>query len=365
MRPIQAHRLGAVLLPVFLIPLTSLCACRSGDDPARARALLVVLPGATGVEFTRASVSYRVVDRYPGAPTLRSLRDALAGHGCTVLDKDPLNPEPVLRLNRWTDYEPDGGGAATLIWTGAWTCGPRGEVVMFSLHATRERAEQPSSPLEVQGAYYSPAQLRAARRLTGSVEDLAPDRSFGNSKNVRLSASYQTCSVCGSTREKVNDGPWKVLYASPASPTHEHHWEDGVSFGAPVRDGQVVLVRLRVALDDARWAYGAFVLESQRMNPHERTDYRWIARTDGGSVLDPTDAAVSQGMARAQNRVTFGPFSIPWSAHIRRSGFLYYPRFPGSGHSSSDWQLCITDLTSFAGIDAGNLRFVHRTSPVD
>jgi hypothetical protein len=194
----------------------------------------------------------------------------------------------------------------------------------------------------------------------GSAESLFTN----NGSRTRRHVSLETCSICGSTREKVNEGPWKILYESPNAAGHEHHWESGVSSSMQVNDGRVVLTRLRLALDVPSYACGAFVLQSQRLEP-ERTDYKWIVRTDGGSVLASGNAAVSTGLARQQSAVAFGPFHISWSGHDAGSGFVFYPRFPGAGRSSDDWELCVTDLTSFERLDAADSRFAYKTSPVD
>jgi len=342
-----------------------LASCGAGEDPERARALLVVTPGATDLKSTQAGVSYRVADRYPASATIESLGDALANHQCTVAERDPFNPEPGLPFNRWTEYTPDEGGARRLVWSGAWTCPPDGDVVIFGFQTTREGTIEPSTSLEVKGAYYSSRQLRAIRKQIGAGGGTSGSL-FSGGRSTRQQTSYQTCSVCESTRKRVDGGPWKILYENATSPAHEHQWSDGVSTGTPVSDGRVVLVRRRTKLDDPFFVYGAFILESERSDPKARTDYRWILRTDGSSVLDPTNASASQGSAKEQGRVTFGPFSIPWSGGATGNGFLYYPRFPGSGRSSDDWELCITELSSFTKIDdAANPRFVYKTSPAD
>jgi len=81
--------------------------------------------------------------------------------------------------------------------------------------------------------------------------------------------------------------------------------------------------------------------------------------------LDQNNPAVSTGVARDQHRIVFGPFTIPWSGEAQGSGFVSYARIPGGARSSDDWELSMTDLTSFAGVDAADRRFVYRTSRVD
>jgi hypothetical protein len=108
-----------------------LAACGQDADPKRARDLLVVIPGAADVQSSQGTVSYKVNDRYPAESTIKSLSDALAQRQCTVSERDPLNADPVLRLNEWTEHTPPGGGATTLSWNGAWSCQPMGDVVIF------------------------------------------------------------------------------------------------------------------------------------------------------------------------------------------------------------------------------------------
>jgi hypothetical protein len=133
--------------------------------------------------------------------------------------------------------------------------------------------------------------------------------------------------------------------------------------GANVADGQAILVRRRVDLDSPVFAYAAFILENQRIEPQETTDARWVMRTDGGSVLDPKNAAVKAGSAQDQSRIVFGPFSVPWSGGRKNAGFVYYARSPGAGGFSDDYELAITNLKSFDGLDAADLQFTYRFFP--
>jgi hypothetical protein len=105
----------------------------------------------------------------------------------------------------------------------------------------------------------------------------------------------------------------------------------------------------------ARFGFPGFrlrrvILENQRFEPQERTDARWILRTDGGSVLDPKNAAVKTGSAQDQSRIVFRPFSVPWSAGGKNAGFVYYAQFPGGGVFSDDYELAITNLKSLDGL---------------
>jgi hypothetical protein len=234
-----------------------------------------------------------------------------------------------------------------------------GDVVIFGFETVRG----PVTSLTVNGMYVSATQLKVIRQQAGRRETVESPVSAHRNDSRRT--AYQSCSICGSTRTRVDEDPWKVLYMNAGASPHEHHWEDGVHTGTAATDGQVVLVRRRQKPDDPAYTYGAFILDSERIEPQERTDYRWILRTDGGSVLDPAHPSVSQGSATNQNRVTFGPFTISWSGHEAGKGFLYYPRFAGSVRTSDDWELCLTQLSSFSNIDAADPQFVYKTSPVD
>ena len=127
----------------------------------------------------------------------------------------------------------------------------------------------------------------------------------------------------------------------------------------------MILVRRKVDLDSPAFAYGAFILENQRFEPQERTDGRWVLRTDGGSVLDPKNAAVKTGSAQDQSRIVFGPFSVPWSSGGKNAGFVYYARSPGGGGFSDDYELAITNLKSLDGLDAADPQFTYRFFPAN
>jgi hypothetical protein len=131
-----------------------------------------------------------------------------------------------------------------------------------------------------------------------------------------------------------------------------------------IADGQLILVRRKLDLDSPAFAYAGLILENQRVEPRERTDARWVLRTDGGSVLDPKNAAVKTGSAQDQSRLVFGPFSIPWSAGAKNAGFVYYARSPGGGGFSDDYELAITNLKSFDGLDAADSQFTYRFFPL-
>jgi hypothetical protein len=174
-------------------------------------------------------------------------------------------------------------------------------------------------------------------------------------------------------RGKRDDKAWSILYASPTSKPCAHDWQDGVNSGTPeIPDTRVVLVRKKLS-DSKTYVYGAFILREQRFEPDETMNYSWVFRMDGKGKFDPSDPAVQTGdalrqqptPAGPQKRMAFGPFDVPWSGARPGFGFVYYPRYPGAQRSPDDWELSVTDLTSFAGLDATDPRFVYKTSPVD
>src|SRR5580765_1707672 len=156
-----------------LLSASCLVSCQRQPDPIRVRTLLIVVPGATEVNLTQPVVAYKVADPYPAEATIKALDDALARAQCAVSDQDPFNPQPGLPFNRWTEFTRKEGEASRLVWMGAWTCQPDGDVVAFGLQTTRDAAHQPASAIEVKGAYYSSAQMREVRQMSGRVTRVA------------------------------------------------------------------------------------------------------------------------------------------------------------------------------------------------
>ena len=344
-----------------LLAAATAASCHRAPDPGRVRQLLAALPGASDMGADRNTVAYNLDERYPASATITALNRNLESNGCTVTNGDPFNPEPGLPFNKWMEYTPEGGGAPELLWTGAWQCKPSDDVVVFAFRTRRPTPDAPAPAFAVKGAYYPGEQVVAMRNyLAGSG---SRNLLFGTERRAPTrSVSYETCSVCGSVRKKENANDWVVVYDAP-SESHEHRWESGVSTGATVADGQVILVRRKVDLESPAFAYAAFILENQRFEPQERTDARWVLRTDGGSVLDPKNAAVKTGVAQDQRRIVFGPFSVPWSAGGKNAGFVYYARSPGGGGFSDDYELAITNLKSLDGLDAADSQFTYRFFP--
>lgn len=354
-------RLRRFVSVLALVAAATAASCHRGPDPGRVRQLLTVPPDASDAITDGNTVAYNVAERYPASEMINALNRNLEGNGCAMTQADPFNPEPGLPFNKWMEYTPEGGGVPDLLWTGAWQCKPSDDVVVFAFRTGRPSPDAPTPPFSVKGAYYPGDQVVAMRKYvagSGSRSLL-----FGTERrSATLSVSYETCSVCGSVRKKESDKDWVVVFAAPSQP-HDHKWERGVSTGAKVADGQVILVRRKLDLDSPAFAYAAFILQNQRFEPQERTDARWILRTDGGSVLDPNNVAVKMGSAQNQSRIVFGPFSIPWSGGGSNSGFLYYARSPGGGGFSDDYEVAMTNLKSFDGLDAADSQFAYRFFP--
>jgi hypothetical protein len=261
------------------------------------------------VTAERNTVSYSLDQRYPATATINELNRNFEGNGCAMTKADPFNPEPGLPFNKWTEYTPAGGGVPELLWTGGWECKPSGDVVVFSFRTRRPQPVTPTPAFAVKGAYFPSEQVVALRKYVGGSG--SRNLLFGSEKgSATRSVSYETCSICGSVRKKENGNDWVVVYDAHSEP-HEHHWDSGVSTGVKIADGQLILVRRKLDLDSPAFAYAGLILENQRVEPRERTDARWVLRTDGGSVLDPKNAAVKTGSAQDQSRLVFGPFSIP------------------------------------------------------
>src|ERR1039457_4140359 len=130
---------------------------------------------------------------------------------------------------------------------------------------------------------------------------------------TRQSNHYETCKLCKSTREITWTsliGPFlvtglqtNILYKSPGFAACQHQWEAGVTFGVDgsIPNGKVVLVRLGDS-------YGAFILTNQFLNP-ERMEFTWYLRTDGKSVFNEQDPAVTKGTGSG-SKIRFGPFNL-------------------------------------------------------
>ena len=182
-----------------------------------------------------------------------------------------------------------------------------------------------------------------------------------------FSSSAYTCKLCGSTRSVdrqyimgyfPKQTAVRVTYESPRFSSCTHDWNSGVSCSPPnpVPDGMVVLVR-------ENGKYGAFILRNQTSSP-ERAEYDWWYQSDGTGSLDTNSTTVSSGRGTTP-KIAFGSFNLSWSAHSTGSGWLYYKHSAGDSVTSNDLHLCITDLSSIAGVDAADVEWEYKATPVD
>lgn len=176
---------------------------------------------------------------------------------------------------------------------------------------------------------------------------------------------YQTCTVCGSTREMGSRTGERILYRSSRFAHGEHVWRDGISLAVPdpVPSGVVVLVR-RVPPDSEQMNYGAFILTNQTSDP-ERVSYRWYFRSDGSGVLDPKDGAVRSGEERDERRLEFGPFKISWSGSAEGAGYVYYDNFAHMPAEKNTTYICVTAEKDVSGINAVDPKWVYKFSPAE
>src|ERR1017187_572052 len=184
----------------------------------------------------------------------------------------------------------------------------------------------------------------------------------------RLSKHYETCKLCKSTRVITWTsliGPYlvtglhtNILYKSPSFASCQHQWEAGVSFGLgeSTPNGKVVVVRLGDSC-------GAFILTNQFLNP-ERMEFTWYLRTDGKSVFDAQDPAVTTGTGSG-SKIRFGPFSVSWSSAEDGRGWIYYQHFPGDTITSNSVRICVTDLGTITAINASDPKWIFKGSTSD
>jgi hypothetical protein len=104
-------------------------------------------------------VTYRLPELYPAPNTIRALREAFAGKGCTFLDKDPLNAASGFTYADWDDYPLQGSGNAK-IWFGAWSCGDA--LMVFSVNTK----DTTVAMVGLAGSYYTSEQVRQIREQT-------------------------------------------------------------------------------------------------------------------------------------------------------------------------------------------------------
>lgn len=149
----------AVLVAYAFVVGCSVTACNSHSSAGLPADLLVVLPNATDVQRKPNVVSYHLPELYPATHTIRALREAYAGKGCTFSDHDPLNGAPGFVYGDWDDYPLQGGGNAKM-WLGAWRCGDA--LLVFSVNAK----DTTVAMLGLAGSYYTSEQVKQIREQT-------------------------------------------------------------------------------------------------------------------------------------------------------------------------------------------------------
>ncbi|MCP5537211.1 MAG: hypothetical protein H7A51_13405 [Akkermansiaceae bacterium] len=138
--------------------------------------------------------------------------------------------------------------------------------------------------------------------------------------------------------------------------TRSAHVGQSRAHGTPIADGQVVLVRQGLYR-------GAFILTNQTTTP-ETTDYKWFSRSDGAGTFNITEPAVTSSIVKDASKVEFSVYSIEWSANNPGVGWIYYSLFPADKKLKPAYEICVTDETNIAGIDANDPKWVFRGRPL-
>ncbi len=123
----------------------------------------------------------------------------------------------------------------------------------------------------------------------------------------------------------------------------------------PVVDGQLILVKRSNEV-------GGFILRNQSASP-EQMEYTWYYRNDGSGRLDAANSAVISGTITGATRVVFASFSVPWSMHSESTGWVYYSAQPIYPRGRITYEMCVTDKTTIAGIDALDPKWAYRVRP--
>jgi hypothetical protein len=126
----------------------------------------------------------------------------------------------------------------------------------------------------------------------------------------------------------------------------------------PVANGEIVLLAKGTTV-------GAVVLTQQGLQP-ERVSYEWRYRTDGKGRFGAAEAGqYRSGTVKDANNVAFGPFSVSWSSHDGKSGYLYYQRLELEAIEADDVRICATGERDLEKVDAFDPKWVFKASPSD
>jgi len=127
------------------------------------------------------------------------------------------------------------------------------------------------------------------------------------------------------------------------------------AYESPVPDGCIVLVR-----EGSR--RGAFILTNQHTTP-ETTDVHWYARTDAGGSFVPPDPSIATGKSVGVAKVSFPGFTVDWSIAEDGKGWVYFSVLPTDTKSAPQYEMCVTDETDIARIDANDPKWIYRERP--
>jgi hypothetical protein len=183
----------------------------------------------------------------------------------------------------------------------------------------------------------------------------------GKRRTPKLASAYpiasEHCDGCGAIRFHAPNADWTLVGGRA---DHAHSWAYGASSGPsdPVRCGVVVLVARPPIV-------GAFVFRRVSVDTWGKCDYEWAWRDDGGTSLDPSDAAVRHGRTESAARIDLGGVRVGWSDHAEGSAWLRYAQEVGEPVADESPRLCVTDATSFAGLDLADPRWTYRASSSD
>jgi len=122
-----------------------------------------------------------------------------------------------------------------------------------------------------------------------------------------------------------------------------------------VPDGCIVLLKRK----NER---AAFILANQTLRP-ERTDFYWYYRSDGKGTFAAGDPAVTSGCISNASRVAFSTFTVQWSGHTYKSGWVYFSIGPTELEKPADYLMCVTTETNLAAIDANSRSWDYRGRP--
>ena len=169
--------LGPVIAAIFL---TVGCTSPNAGDNAIHPDMLLLLPGAEDVKYTRdydGTVSYRLTEPYPAEATLERIRTRLEGQGWRAVVEDLMNPGITNSHERgWMNFiDATRNSANVFLWSAAWE-NNRGDRVEYWLRYDFAKGAGPESgnpPLQLSAIYMSAPTVKVIRegvRRRGAAE---------------------------------------------------------------------------------------------------------------------------------------------------------------------------------------------------